>query len=238
MGCEVHPLPTAVFSNQTAYDSYKTLSLTDYMCEFINEWKKLNPSFDAILIGFVTDIAQINIINNFIDEFCTENTTVIVDPVMADNGKLYGGYTPEMCEQIKKLCYKADIITPNIAELAFIAEEKYSECFSDINSYANKLRNNGIKNIVVTGYKEDDLISNLVYSGNEFGKASAKLIGGYFSGTGDILSSIITGGVMRGMPLIDCAELAAEFISKAISDTSVSDTNEGINFEKYLSILL
>lgn len=238
MGSEVHPLPTAVLSNQTGYDSYKSLSLTDYMRDFIAQWKKLNVSFDAILTGFVTDSAQIDIINTFINEFYGENTTLIVDPVMADNGKLYGGYTPEMCEQVKKLCYKADIITPNIAELAFIAEEEYSENFDDIDSYAKKLLNNGIKNIVVTGYKEDGMISNLVYTGSEFGKASAKLIGGYFSGTGDILSSIITGGVLRGMSLLDCVKLATDFISKVIADTPVINPNDGIYFEKHLGDLL
>jgi len=238
MGSEVHPLPTAVLSNQTGYDSYKSLSLTDYMRDFMAEWKKLNVSFDAILTGFVTDSTQIDIINTFIDEFYGNNTTLIVDPVMADNGHLYGGYTPEMCEQVKKLCYKADIITPNIAELAFIAEEKYSENFDDIDSYAKKLQKNGIKNIVVTGYKEDGLISNLVYNGSEFGKASAKRIGGYYSGTGDILSSVMTGGVMRGMSLFDSVKLATDFISKVISDTSVTNPNDGIHFEKYLGELV
>lgn len=238
MGSEVHPLATAILSNQTGYDSFKSLSLTEYMPDFINEWGKLNADFDAILTGFVTDTKQIRIIDSFIARFKNPNTVVIVDPVMADNGKLYDGYTEDMCNEIRKLCFRADIITPNIAELAFIAEEKYSKNMEDINMYVKKLQSFGMQKIVVTGYKEEGTISNLVYDGNDFYKASAKLTGGYFSGTGDILDSVITGGILKGMTLIDSVRLATDFISKVIKNTQVKDANDGIDFEKFLGDLI
>lgn len=237
MGSEVHPLPTAVLSNQTAYDSFKLVDLTNYMQAFINEWKHLDVSFDAILTGFVTNEKQIDIISNFIDDFNSDSTVVIVDPVMADNGALYSGYTKKMCEKIIKLCYKADVITPNIAELAFIAEEDFSEDYDTIVSYGKKLIHDGIKQIVVTGYKEKDTISNIVFDGEKVEKATAQLIGGYYSGTGDILASIITGGLLRGMDLYSSVRLATDFISKAIEKTNVSNHNDGIGFEKYLGEL-
>lgn len=238
MGCEVHPLPTAVLSNQTAYDSFKSVPLTDIMPEFISEWKKLGVSFDGILTGFVTDERQIDIISSFIDAFKTENTVVVVDPVMADNGALYDGYTADMCEKIKELCRKADIITPNIAELAFIAEEDYAEDYDSIISYGKKLISKGIKRIVVTGYKQGDTISNIVFDGDCVKKADAKLLGGYYSGTGDILASVVIAGVLRGMALADAAALATDFISKTIADTHCINPNDGIDFEKYLGELV
>lgn len=238
MGSEVHPLPTAVLSNQTAYESFQSVPLTDVMPEFISEWKKLNPVFDGILTGFVTDEKQLDIISDFIEKFRTENTTVIVDPVMADNGALYSGYTPAMCEKIKKLCHKADIITPNIAELAFLADEEYSEDIDDINRYANKLQLEGIERIVVTGYKQDNMISNLIYDNDGMAIASSTLIGGYYSGTGDILASIIMGGILKGLSLVQSVSLATDFISKAIVDTECDNHNDGIEFEKYLGDLL
>ncbi|MGN1202013.1 MAG: pyridoxamine kinase [Eubacterium sp.] len=238
MGAEVHPLPTAVLSNQTAYDSFKSVPLTDFMPDFIAEWKKLGAEFDGILTGFVTDEKQIDIISSFIDDFKTENTLVVVDPVMADNGALYDGYTKEMCEKIKALCYRADIITPNIAELAFIAEEEYSEAYDKIISYGKKLVNRGIKKIVVTGYKDNYTISNIVFDGENVYKATSALIGGYFSGTGDITASIIMGGVLRGMPLYDAVKLATEFISKVIKNTDCVNSNDGIGFERFMEDLI
>lgn len=238
MGSEVHPLPTAVLSNQTAYDSFKLVDLTECMYSFINEWSKLGVSFDAILTGFVTNEKQIDIISTFIDSFRTDKTIVTVDPVMADNGELYNGYTGDMCEKIKALCYKADIITPNIAELAFIAEEDYSEDYDTIVRYGKKLIKNGIRKIAVTGYKENDTISNIVFDGDAVYKITSELIGGYYSGTGDVLASIITGGLLKGMDLYSSVKLAGEFISKAILHTSSANHNDGIDFEEFLGELI
>ncbi|MDE5974405.1 MAG: pyridoxamine kinase [Eubacterium sp.] len=237
MGCEVHPLPTAVLSNQTAYDSYDIVSLTDSMGRFIEQWKKLGASFDAILTGFVCDEKQIDIINAFADDFKADNTIFVVDPVMADNGSLYDCYTSVMCEKIKRLCYKADVITPNTAELAFIAEEPYSENIDDIKAYCLKLINNGIKNIVVTGLKKGDKISNVVYDRSRYTVIAGSLSGGYFSGTGDIFASIITGGLMRGLSVVKSAELATNFISTCACDSKSSSGNDGVNFEKFLYML-
>ena len=237
MGCEVHPLPTAVLSNQTAYDSYDIVSLTDSMNGFIEQWKKLGVSFDAILTGFVCDEKQLDIISRFADDFKEENTLLIVDPVMADNGALYDCYTMSMCEKIKKLCYKADVITPNIAELAVIAEKPYSENIDDIKRYCSKLINNGIKSIAVTGLKNGSEISNLIYDIKGCEVLTGELSGGYFSGTGDIFASIIAGGLMRGLSLAESAKLATEFISISAADTEKSSGNAGVNFEKHLYML-
>lgn len=238
MGCEAHPLPTAVLSNQTAYDSYESVCLTDYMTPFMNEWIKLNAEFDGILTGFVMDENQIDNINSFIDYFNSASAIVVVDPVMADNGALYDFYTQEMCEKIKALCYKADIITPNISELAILADESYSEKLEDIIAYGKKLIDKGIKRIVATGYKRDDEIFNVVFDNGEVKLAGAKLLGGYYSGTGDILASVIMGGVLRGMSLYDATILATSFIEKAISCTKYSNPEDGVEFERVLGELL
>lgn len=238
MGSEVHPLPTAVLSNQTGYDSYKSLSLTDTMPDFVAEWRKLGVSFDAILTGFVTDIKQLDIINAFVDEFKSDDTLLVVDPVMADNGRLYDGYSMEMCESIKNLCYKADVITPNISELAIIAEEPAGENLDDLISYGKKLISNGIKRIVATGYKENGNISNIIFENGDVRLVTAKEKGGYYSGTGDIFTSIITGGLLRGMSLYDAGALATSFIEKVIMNTDVKDHNDGVEFEKFLADLV
>ncbi len=238
MGSEVHPLATAVLSNQTAYDSFEFKSLTKTLLPFIHEWKKLGASFDAILTGFVTDEQQLDIIFEFINAFKKENTLLIVDPVMADNGVLYNGYTPSMCSKIKKLCYKADIITPNTSELCILAGEAYTENYNNLSHYAQRLMSDGFGNIVLTGYKTDGKVSNIVFDKSEPEIITANDIGGYYSGTGDIFSSVLTGGILKGMSLIDSARLAASFIEKAISETSGDNRQDGIEFERFLGDLI
>lgn len=238
MGIEVHPLPTAVLSNQTAYDSFKKVPLTAEMKDFIKEWQKLGASFDGILTGFVCSEEQLDIISDFIDCFKTENTIFVADPVMADNGNLYNGYTEKMCEKIKSLCFKADIITPNIAELALIAGEPYSERLDDIISYGAKLNECGIDKIVATGYKRGGKISNIVFDNGNYEIIASRLIGGYFSGTGDIISSIVMGAALKGMTLADSVRLASDFIEKSILSTKASSGNDGIDFEQFLEDLI
>ncbi len=237
MGIETHPLPTAVLSNQTAYDSFKSVSMTRYMKSFFEEWKKLGVSFDSILTGFVTDETQLEVIDQFIDEFKGEKTLLIVDPVMADNGCLYDGYTNDMCKKIIKLCYRADVITPNIAELAYIADMPYSQRLEDIKNYGELLIKNGIKSIVATGYTEGEEIYNIVFEKNSTKLVSSKKHGGYFSGTGDILSSIVCAGITKGMSLYNSVCLATAFIEKAVSLTPCDTSNDGVNFELILSEL-
>lgn len=246
MGIEVHPLLTAVLSNQTAYDSFKSLSLTDTMKPFIEEWKKLGAKFDGILTGFVTDKAQLEIISDFIDAFKSENTLVIADPVMADNGALYDGYDMAMCDVIREFCYKADVITPNTTELAILAnkdnpnvlDEKWVNDYSNIEKSLNTLYQNGISKIVVTGYKENGDISNIILDNGEISKVTNEKIGGYFSGTGDVFASVLTGSLLNGKSLADSCKCAGKFITDTIKVTDVSDGNDGIAFEKTLRELI
>ncbi len=238
MGVEVHPLLTAVLSNQTAYDSYKAVSLTGDMKPFYDEWKKLGASFDSILTGFVTDEKQLDIISDFIGEFKTENTLLVVDPIMADNGKLYDGYDENMCKKIIELCYKADVITPNIAELAVIAGMPFSTYLNDIMSYGKMLIDKGIKRIVASGFISCDEISNIVFEGDDVKIITAKKHGSYYSGTGDILSSVICAGLTKGMPLCESTELATAFIEKAVESTDSASPNDGVSFEKHIKMLI
>lgn len=237
MGCEAHPLPTAILSNQTGYESYSVVSMTDYMQPFMNEWKKLGVSFDGILTGYVCDEKQIDLINHFIDEFKGENTVLVVDPVMADGGKRYDGFTDKITDKIRTLCARADIITPNVSELSILADEPFCKTTDDIERCVKKVKTLGIKNIIVTGFEEDDLITNLVYSENEFTRVSSKKYGGSLSGTGDLFVSIVLGAVMRGESIISSAELASSFLEKSIKYSNISDGNDGIEFERFLGEL-
>ncbi|MCH5315356.1 MAG: pyridoxamine kinase [Eubacterium sp.] len=238
MGVEAHPLPTAVLSNQTAYDSYKCRSLTDTIIPFAEEWKKLGAHFDAILTGFATDEEQLDKIIQAAKLLKDDYTVLVVDPVMADNGSFYDGYSMQMCQKVKSLCHIADIITPNISELFYIADMDFSEKITDVRKCADKLKNEGIKNIVVTGYKNKDTISNIVFTEKGEQIFTSKLYGGYFSGTGDILSSIVTAGAAKGIDLEESVKVATEFISLCAADTKAENPNDGVELEHFLYYLI
>lgn len=233
MGVQVNPVVTGVFSNQTGYDSFESADLTDMLPKVTRQWSQLSPHFDGILTGFFLSVKQYEYVIDFIETFRQQDTVFLADPVMADNGAIYNTYTPEMVEGIKRLCTKADIITPNLTELKIISGE------DDIMLAGEKMIDSGIKSVIVTGVVEDEKIANYVFSDGivkryetEFIKSATQ--GGSFSGTGDIFSSFVMGKILNGVSVFDAVEQAAGFISKAIKASDIKNKNDGIDFEPFL----
>ena len=199
-GIQCCPLTTAVLSNQTGYDSYACRDLTGDMPAFIEEWKKLGVSFSGILTGFISSGMQGQIISDFIDEFNSESTLVVVDPVMADDGLIYKAYDDKCVEAIKQLADKADIITPNLTELCILAEEDYGKIIQlDYEALIEKIRDMCLalnkkseRRIVASGIKTGGKIANAVFENGSLEVIETEAFGGSFSGTGDILSAFIT----------------------------------------------
>ena len=121
MGIQVNPVVTGVFTNQTGYDSFDSVDLTEMIPKVTRQWSNLSPHFDGILTGFLLCDRQYEYILDFIARFKSCDTLLLVDPVMADDGEVYGTYTPGMVEGVKRLCSVADIITLILPNLEFSA---------------------------------------------------------------------------------------------------------------------
>ncbi|MCQ4022033.1 MULTISPECIES: pyridoxamine kinase [unclassified Ruminococcus] len=233
-------LPTAIFSNHTAYESYFFDDYTDKMQEFTKNWELLELGFDGIYSGFLGSAKQVDIVINFISRFKGENTRLIVDPVMGDNGVLYSTCTDEMRKELKKLAALADIVTPNLTELCFLTDTPYSRDLSrdQIIKMAAQLCGNGSKNVVVTGISKDNVISNLIYSGEGYCFVSSLKQGIERAGTGDVFSSVVAAAVVNGETLRDAVLKAVRLIEKAgrISDELEIPPENGICFEKLIKL--
>ncbi len=245
LGVECNPLPTAILSNQTGYDDFYSVDFTENMTPYIDVWKKHNVHFDAILTGYLASEKQVDIILNFIDNFKDENTLIFVDPIMADDGVLYDTYDEKLCEKVKMLTKKANIITPNLTELCILCDADYNEItrknnIEKIGNLAFSLLNKTTKTVVVTGIKSDDEIINLLVDKSGTNAVKSTLLNGSYSGTGDIFSSIVCGAVTKGMDMVDAVTLATDFICESIKSTP-TDLNyepDGVNFQKHLEMLI
>lgn len=253
LGVQVCPLPTAVLSNQTCYDSYYMCDLTEEMDSITNKWKELKFDFDGIYTGFIASERQAEKILKFVNEFKKEDTIFIADPVMGDEGVIYPSFTEELCGKIKLLAQEADIITPNITELGilsgkgadYLLKQNADESFmEEIHALAKGLLNRENKKVIVTGigYTQNDgeefLCNALVDSKGMYVVKSPRLKGSY-SGTGDILASVICACAVRGIDTQKALNLASGFIYKAVEDTikCKTDVRDGVNFEKFMSML-
>mgnify|MGYP000598612549 FL=1 len=236
------PLPTSIFSNHTGFDSYFFDDYTDRMEGYVEEWKKLDLSFNGICSGFLGSARQISIVKDFIKEFKTDDTIVVVDPVMGDYGKIYSTYTDEMCGLMKELVAGADIITPNITESCILTDTPYSDMLyeKDIVELAEKLSMMGPEKVVITGIVQGTFISNYCYERKKEGKkgyfVKALKIGAQRSGTGDIFTSIIAADAVNGVDFHKSVKKASSFIKKCIMKSIELDIplTDGVCFEELL----
>lgn len=249
-GVQVCPLPTAVLTNQTGYEEYFCKDLTPETPEYLDKWKKLSAEFDAILTGFVLNGKQVDFIKAFCREFKKESTLLIVDPIMADNGRLYDAYNTDLCQKVKDLAFSADIITPNLTEFALLTDTDYSffeevlyserliEIIKEKSSYL--LFNSKIKTVIVTGVRAyEGKISNCIVDKDSVQVVSAEDCGGSFSGTGDLFAAIVCGAILKGESILNAVNKATRFIEIAVKATLTEGTRpeDGVCFEPFLKLL-
>ncbi len=234
------PVPTSVFSNHTAYDSFFYTDYTAYMDAYIEEWKKLGLTFDGILTGFLGSPEQTEIVRHFLEYFKKDGTVTVVDPVMGDEGSLYATYSPELAKQMKRLLPYADILTPNLTEACILTDTPYR---TDMESHellavCEKLSKMGPKKIVISGLEKEDWLINFVYEeGNEPVKVCGPKIGPSRAGTGDVFSSIIAADAVNGVSFFASVRHAAVFIAKVLTRAVELEipTTDGVCFEEFLT---
>ena len=258
MGIQACPLPTAVLSAQTGFPSYYCDDYTDRMDAIMEEWKKMDFYPDGIYTGFLADARQADKAVEFIEQFAKEDTKILIDPVMGDNGEEYPIYTEALCEKMRFLVRRATVITPNLTEallllygarrahvlwkeLSLMDEERLLK-FTE--STGKELSKEFDTEVVITGIdlparENHQEMGNLICKDGVQTWGSTVKEGGSYSGTGDLFASVLSAGMVKGMDTVDSVRKAVKFLSKGIHDAVLegTDRNEGICFERYLSEL-
>lgn len=255
MGVQAVPLPTAILTAQTGYPSFYCEDLTTKMDTFVDEWSKLGATFDGIHTGFVTGKEQIDNIFQFLSVFHSNETKLLVDPVMGDMGEVYKMFTGELLDRMKELVKRADIITPNVTECCLLTGLSYeklqsyqdnSDYFQALDEAGHQLQQVTGANVIITGLNPPPTDATKRYVGNMYIDADRSFYsirdynGESYSGTGDLFASVIMGGMMRGQDLVESMKLAEAFLGAAIGATSKDQVprEAGVNFEQFLRMLL
>ena len=237
------PVPTSILSNHTGYSEYFFDDYSDRLPAYIAMWKKLDLHFDGIMSGFLGSKEQIGIVEDFIQQFATEDTKVIVDPVMGDHGKIAGTYTEEMCMEMRRLVSLADIITPNLTEACRLTDTPYRETGwkeKELLSLAEQLNEMGPEQIVITGIPKGQFIANFVYEkGTQPGMIRTHKVGDERCGTGDLFAAIVAADAVNGVPFRESVRKASVFVRKSMvkSIERGIDRKNGVCFEEILHTL-
>ncbi|WP_010289780.1 pyridoxamine kinase [Kurthia massiliensis] len=252
MGVQACPLPTAVLSAQTAYDHYFCQDLTDEMLAFTEHWAQMNAQFDGIQTGFVTGKAQIAHILQFLNQFQQQHTTVLIDPVLGDDGEQYKMFSYDLLDQMKALIKRATIVTPNVTECCLLTDTDYIKLYQYDETYAlQKIKEAGQKlqaqtnaTVIITGV--ETRIEGAQYIGNMIVDETSYMYTPHlyhrqsYSGTGDLFAAVVMGAVMNNQPITQGVALAQQFLAQSIAETAktTESPKAGVAFEKHLHLLM
>ncbi len=239
MGVQACPLPTAVLSSHSGgFQDVVCKNLTEEMKLFSEQWEMNKLEFDCIYSGFLASVEQIEITKEFIRKFTNEESLVLVDPVMGDEGKPYSLITSELIANMRTLIAESDIITPNYTEACFLLKREYQG--SDVNwrellPWLTELAEMGPERVVITGIPDKDKLLNLGYEKNtgSFFIASNERIGERYPGTGDIFASVLLGRLLCEEGFGTALHKAGNFVAEAIASTQELNlpVREGLAFE-------
>lgn len=236
-GIETAILPSAVLSTHTGgFHNYTFCDLTAEISKIEQGWLKDGLKFDAFYTGYVCP-AQIDPILSVMKSTAASGAVRFVDPVMADNGKMYPGFPDDFPQQMLRLCRGADYLLPNLTEAAFLLGRTpvlsgYDRAF--IENMVKDLYALGVKNVVLTGVSFDPgQLGTVAYDGSRMFYDFNPRLERISHGTGDLYASVFAGAILRGLSLADSAALAADIVCSAIAATP-DEHWYGVAFEKVI----
>lgn len=243
-GCDVCPVPTGLFSSHTAFPGFYMHDTTNILQDYINAWKGIGVEIDAIYSGFLGAPEQVDLIRELYAMY--PNALRVVDPVMADHGKVYPTYTSELCAAMAELAAGADILTPNLTEAAIILGEPIGDDWAgtdisdeEAHRIVAALVAKGAKHVVLKGIQREgeNVIRNFVGGIDcETHELSNEYLPYMLHGTGDVYASCLLAAIMAGRTLEEAVRFAGDFTHDAmiVSAKQPNFQERGVSFELLL----
>jgi len=245
VGVETLVIPTAILSTHTGgFSGYTFRDLTDDILPVAEHWKKENINVDAVYTGYLGSKRQVGIVSEAANEIKKQGALMIVDPAMADHGKLYGGFPEDFPKEMVKLCCKADILIPNITEACMLLgipyqDGPYTEEF--INTLLTGLYALTGADIVLTGVWFDHRrIGAACFKDGRTEYIFSDRIDVSYHGTGDVFASCLVAALMNDRSLKAATQIAVNFTCECIkrSEELKPERRYGVCFEKEIPNLI
>lgn len=237
-GFETAIIPSAVLSTHTGgFNGYTFHDLTDEISKILDHYKKENIKFDALYSGYLGNAKQIALVKRMKQDVLNEDGIYVLDPAMADNGRLYPAFNEEYVKEMMNLVKIADIILPNLTEACLLSGDTYKEKYDEeyIKNIMKHLKELGAKKVVLTGisYKENTL--GVAIYDDDYKYYEHEKISKGCHGTGDVYASAFLGAYLKNNNLFNAAKIAANFVVNCIKNT-ISDSTHwyGVKFEGML----
>lgn len=242
-GHETAILPSAVLSTHTGgFKGFTFRDLSDDIPAIQKHWQEAKIDFDAIYTGYLGSTKQVAMVKDIMNTLLRPNGKKIVDPAMADNGKLYVGFDQAYVDAMKSLCGIADIILPNITEAAMLTDSEYKDNYDSayIDMLLEKLTKLGSKAVILTGVSfQKDKTGVIVYENGQKTYYEHKKISKGCHGTGDVYASAFVGALLKDKTMFNAAKIAADYTVKCIENTYQDESHwYGAKFETAIPELI
>lgn len=239
-GHETCILPTALLSTHTGgFGKPAIVHFDGDLEDILRHWQEQEIYFDAVLVGYLGGLPAVEAAERILDTMLARDGISIVDPAMADHGKLYSGLSEEYAEAMVRLCRKADIILPNITEAARMAGLPYMETLDEayVTQILSKIGHHGVV-LTGVGYQEGET-GAAVWEKGKLSHYTHRKIGKSYHGTGDMFAAAFTGALMQEKKMLDAVKIAADFTCKCIENTQKNPAHwYGVKFETALPDLI
>ena len=243
LGHPTYNLPTSLVSNTLDYGQFNVLDTTEYMRGVLPVWRNLGFTFDAVCTGLMFSEEQAVLVSKYCTELSRQGTTIFVDPIMGDGGRLYNGITQRSVELMRQMVSVADLTFPNYTEACYLTSTPYLEegmTWEDAREMLSRLRDIGCRSALVTSARVEGQSCVIGYNhfDGEYFRLDYDEIPVLIHGTGDIFSAVLIGHLMKGEPLVQCTRTAMDVVSRLIDrNRDLDDNKRGIPIEKCLDLL-
>ena len=232
-GIETAIIPTTILSTHTGFKNFTFRDLSSDIPLISNHWQKENFKFNAIYTGYLGNVEQIEMVKDFINKFKTKDNFILIDPAMADNGKLYTGFDMNFVKKMKELCDMGDVIVPNLTEACLLLGIEYKDNFT-INEIKDMLLtlSKTVDKVVITDINIGNKIGIMSYDGKEYYSYFRTKIPAKYHGSGDIFASSLVGCLTNNIDLNNSLKIAVDYTWECIKETYKENKNAyGLNFE-------
>ncbi len=242
-GAETCVLPTAVLSTHTGgLGKPHIRDLTEDMPYIAAHWVEAGITFNAISCGYLGSAAQMEQVEAVFDRLAAPDCVKIIDPAMADHGKLYAGFDENFVEAMKQFCAKADWLLPNLTEACLLTGTEYRVQYDRnwVEVLLEKLSVHGCKGIVLTGVSfEENTTGVMVWEQGNSTYYEHKRLSQNCHGTGDIFAAAFTGALVKGKTAAEAVKIAADYTLSCMRLTAAENTRPyGVMFEPLLGELI
>ena len=254
MGHFSYQVPTAVVSNTLDFGKFRIQDMSDYMRDTIKVWDELGFDPDCICTGFVLSEEQVELIGDYIRsrkprmneiQNVDNGRLVMVDPIMADGGKLYNGIGMERVAAMRKLVSYSDVMVPNMTEAGFltgICPGRERASAAELRELVDGLHKLSGKSVVITSAQDSETNEHLVcgydHKSGQYFRVPFTFLPVRVAGSGDIFSTVMTGKLLNGEGLEAAVQEAVRVLTALIRENqSHLDEYKGILVERYWELL-